>query len=71
MSYPPSSAHGIIRQQNLLNIDEPLAMLRSGATSYYEQDGLRSVTSLSDAAGALARPIRLSRMEIKPRRAAR
>ncbi|MGB6458931.1 MAG: hypothetical protein WBG02_03105, partial [Candidatus Acidiferrum sp.] len=36
------------------NIDEPLAMLRSGATSYYEQDDLSSVTSLSNGAGSLA-----------------
>jgi RHS repeat-associated protein len=36
------------------NIDEPLAMLRSAATSYYHADGLGSVTSLSNAAGALA-----------------
>jgi RHS repeat-associated protein len=36
------------------NVDEPLAMLRSSATSYYEQDGLGSVSSLSDGAGALA-----------------
>jgi RHS repeat-associated protein len=36
------------------NIDEPLAMLRSSATSYYHADGLGSVTSLSNAAGALA-----------------
>ena len=35
-------------------IDEPLAMLRSGSTSYYEQDGLDSVTSLSNPAGTLA-----------------
>ena len=35
-------------------VDEPLAMLRSGTTSYYEQDGLESVTSLSNPAGALA-----------------
>lgn len=35
-------------------IDEPLAMLRSGTTSYYQADGLWSVTSLSNAAGALA-----------------
>jgi RHS repeat-associated protein len=37
-----------------LNIDEPLAMLRSSTTSYYDADGLGSVTSLSNAAGALA-----------------
>ena len=35
-------------------IDEPLAELQSGATSYYEADGLGSVTSLSNAAGTLA-----------------
>jgi RHS repeat-associated protein len=36
------------------NIDEPLAMLRSSTTSYYQADGLGSVTSLSTGAGALA-----------------
>src|SRR2546430_2697985 len=35
------------------DVDEPLVMLRSSATSYYHQDGLGSVTSLSNAAGAL------------------
>jgi RHS repeat-associated protein len=40
--------------QQGLNIDEPLAMLRGGATSYYQLDGLKSVTSLSTTAGALA-----------------
>jgi RHS repeat-associated protein len=39
---------------NTLNIDEPLAETISGTTSYYEQDGLSSVTSLSNNAGALA-----------------
>jgi len=34
-------------------IDEPLAMLRSAATSFYHADGLGSITSLSNAAGAL------------------
>lgn len=34
--------------------DEPLAMLRSGATSYYEQDDLSSVTSVSNGTGSLA-----------------
>jgi RHS repeat-associated protein len=33
--------------------DEPLAEVRSGTTSYYEQDGLSSVSSLSNAVGAL------------------
>jgi RHS repeat-associated protein len=36
------------------NIDEPLAELRSGTTSYYEVDGLGSVTSLTSGAGAIA-----------------
>jgi RHS repeat-associated protein len=35
-------------------IDQPLAELRSGTTSYYEQDGVDSVSSLSNSAGALA-----------------
>jgi RHS repeat-associated protein len=35
-------------------IDEPLSELRSGAISYYEQDGIGSVTSLSGNGGALA-----------------
>jgi RHS repeat-associated protein len=34
--------------------DHPLAELRSGATSYYEQDGVGSVTSLTNSAGSLA-----------------
>lgn len=36
-----------------LNIDEPLAMLRSSATSYYEADGLGSITSLSNSSGSI------------------
>jgi RHS repeat-associated protein len=36
------------------NIDDPLAALRSGATSYYEADGPGSITSLSSAAGSVA-----------------
>ncbi|MGB7154128.1 MAG: IPT/TIG domain-containing protein [Candidatus Acidiferrales bacterium] len=36
------------------NIDEPLAMDRSGTIDYYEQDGLGSVTSLSASNGSLA-----------------
>jgi len=34
--------------------DEPLSELRSSTSSYYEQDGLGSVTSMSNSAGALA-----------------
>jgi len=36
-----------------LGIDEPLAELRSGATSFYQADGIGSITSLSDSTGAL------------------
>jgi RHS repeat-associated protein len=43
----------VARYSQGANIDEPLAMLRSSATSYYEQDGLGSVTSLSTGAGSL------------------
>jgi RHS repeat-associated protein len=35
-------------------IDEPLGELRSGASALYEQDGLGSVTSLSNSTAALA-----------------
>lgn len=34
-------------------IDQPLAMLRGGGTSYYDADAPGSITSLSDASGAL------------------
>src|SRR6267378_3016966 len=44
----------VARYSQTQNIDEPLAMLRSGATSFYHADGLGSVTSLSNSAGALA-----------------
>jgi RHS repeat-associated protein len=37
-----------------MDIDEPLSELRSATTSYYEQDGINSVTSLSTGAGSLA-----------------
>jgi RHS repeat-associated protein len=37
-----------------LNIDEPLAMLRSSTTSYYEADGLGSISSLTSSTGAIA-----------------
>jgi RHS repeat-associated protein len=35
-------------------VDQPLAEFRSSAASYYAQDGLGSITSLSSAAGAVA-----------------
>lgn len=49
-----SSGTVVARYSQGLNVDEPLAMLRSSTTSYYEADGLDSVSSLSNAAGALA-----------------
>ena len=49
-----SSCGVVARYAQGRNIDEPLAMLRSGATSYYHADGLGSVTSLSSAAGSVA-----------------
>src|ERR1700676_1896324 len=44
----------VARYSQTQNIDEPLAMLRSAATSYFHADGLGSVTSLSNAAGSIA-----------------
>jgi RHS repeat-associated protein len=50
-----SSGGVVVRYtQTTDKIDEPVAMLRSGATSYYEADGLGSITSLSSTVGALA-----------------
>jgi len=40
------------RYTGTLNADELLAELISGATSYYEQDGINSITSLSSSSGA-------------------
>ena len=37
-----------------LNIDEPLAQLRSGTIHFYSADGLGSITLLTDTAGATA-----------------
>jgi RHS repeat-associated protein len=49
-----NSGSVIARYTQGKGIDRPLAQVRSGTTSYYEQDGLGSVTSLSNATGALA-----------------
>jgi RHS repeat-associated protein len=49
-----SSGTAVARYEDTQNIDEPLAMLRGGATSFYHADGLGSVTSLSNTAGSLA-----------------
>ena len=45
-------------------IDEPLAELRSGTVSYYEQDGLGSVTSLSASTASIANTYLATRSEI-------
>jgi RHS repeat-associated protein len=44
----------VARYEQTQNIDEPLAMLRSSATSYYSADGLGSITSLTNSSGAAA-----------------
>jgi RHS repeat-associated protein len=49
-----ASGTAVARYSQGLNIDEPLAMLRGGATSFYHADGLGSVTSLSSSAGAIS-----------------
>ncbi len=52
------SGNGLARYTATQNIDEPLAELRSGVTSYYSQDGSGSVTSLTTSAGALGNTYR-------------
>jgi len=49
-----SSGAVVARYEDTQNIDEPLAMLRSSATSYFHADGLGSITSLSNSAGSIA-----------------
>ena len=44
----------VARYAQDLEVDAPLAMLRSTTTDYYEADGLNSITSLTDSTGALA-----------------
>jgi RHS repeat-associated protein len=48
------SGNVLARYTQTEKIDEQLAELHSGGTSYYEADGLGSVTSLSSSAGAVA-----------------
>lgn len=48
-----SAGTAVARYSQGLNIHEPLAELRSDATSYYQTDGIGSVTSLSNGDGAL------------------
>jgi len=49
-----SSGAAVARYAQSLNIDEPLAMLRSSTTSYYHADGLGSTTSLTNSSAATA-----------------
>jgi RHS repeat-associated protein len=49
-----NSGNVIARYTNGKEIDELLTGLHSGTTSYYENDGLVSITSLSDHTGVLA-----------------
>jgi RHS repeat-associated protein len=49
-----SSGTVLARYTHTQNIDEPLAEFRSGRSSFYEADGLGSITSLSSSAGAVA-----------------
>jgi hypothetical protein len=44
-----SSGAVAARYSQTQNIDEPLAMLRSAASSYFHVNGLGSITSLSNA----------------------
>jgi hypothetical protein len=47
-----NSTGGVVAKYSQgMKIDEPLAMLRSSATSYYDADGLGSITSLSETGG--------------------
>jgi RHS repeat-associated protein len=48
------SGNVLVRYTQGKRVDEPLAELRQSTTSYYDQDGLGSVTSLSNSSGALA-----------------
>jgi RHS repeat-associated protein len=49
-----NSANVLARYTQDQGIDDPVSMLRSGTTSYYQADALGTVTSLSNSAGALA-----------------
>lgn len=49
-----SSGTSVARYAQGLTIDEPLAMLRSSTTSYYQADGSGSITSLTNGSGTIA-----------------
>lgn len=50
-----SSGNVLGRYTQSENTDEPLSELRSTATTYYDADGLGTVTSLTDSSGTIAR----------------
>jgi len=49
-----NSGNVLARYTQGASVDEELSELRASTTSFYEADGLNSITSLSSAAGALA-----------------
>jgi RHS repeat-associated protein len=49
-----NSGNVLARYTQGRNVDEPFAELRSGATSYYEGDGIGSITSLTNSVGTTA-----------------
>ncbi|HVO79155.1 MAG TPA: RHS repeat-associated core domain-containing protein [Terriglobales bacterium] len=49
-----NSGNVLGRYTQTTSLDESLSEIRSGTTSYYEADGLGSITSLSNGSGALA-----------------
>jgi RHS repeat-associated protein len=48
-----AGGNAVARYTQGSGVDHPLAMTRAGVTSFYEQDAPRSITSLSDTAGAI------------------
>lgn len=49
-----SNGNVVARYTQGKGVDQPFAELRSSTASYYEQDGLSSITSLTNSAGVLA-----------------
>jgi RHS repeat-associated protein len=49
-----ASGNTVARYAQGLGIDQPLAMLRGGASSFYQADGLGSITGLGDGSGNVA-----------------
>jgi RHS repeat-associated protein len=48
-----SNGHPLARYSQGPSVDQPLSMTRSGVTSFYEADGLGSITSLTNSAGSI------------------